>query len=344
MATRAEVSVLLPARNAAKTIAEALQSLVDQTLEQWECWIIDDGSTDDTGAIAEAWAARDARFRVIRWRDPQGIVAALNLAAARARAPRLARQDADDRSWPQRLERSLALLDTEPRLGGVATLVRIMPSDLLSAGMQAYREWVNAAVTPQQIEREIWIESPLPHPAMVMRRRAFVQLGGYLAGPWPEDYDLWLRMHAAGWRFAKVPQVLYDWRHHPDRLSFHDPRYNAAAFLECKLRHLQPTLRNRTLVIWGAGRDGRRLANALQAKGYRVHAFIDIDPRKIGRCRLGIPVYAPQALEPGGALARRTVPHMLLLVAVGQRGARKLIRQRLAEFDRRELVDFLCLH
>lgn len=338
------VSVLLPARNAAATLDEALAGLRAQTLTDWECLIVDDGSTDETPAIARAWAAGDGRIRLLPSPARRGIVAALRAAAARARAAVFARQDADDISRPRRLAASLALLESDASLGAVACRVRLFPGDALGEGLRVYGDWLNEAVTPEQIAGEIWVESPLPHPAVVMRREAYTGCGGYRHGPWPEDYDLWLRLHRAGWRFAKVPEVLYDWRHRPGRLTFSDPRYAPEAFLRCKLEHLEPRLRGRALVVWGAGRDGRRLARALAARGVETAAFIDIDPRKVGRERLGRPVHPPEALGDSGCLGRGALPEALVLVAVGSRGARALIRERLAGLGRGEPADFLCLH
>ncbi len=345
----ARISVLLPAHNAEATLDEALTGLVDQTLREWECLLVDDGSTDRTPEIAAAWAARDARVRVLHHRRREGIVAALQTAAAHAAASILARQDADDRSRPHRFAATLQLLASRPDLGAAACLVETSPADRVTAGLRDYCAWLNGLVTSDQIEREIWVESPLPHPATLIRREAFEACGGYRAGDRPEDYDLWLRMHLAGWRFAKVPEPLYLWRHHEHRLTFRDPRYRPAAFLACKIDHLEALLRERSVVIWGAGRDGKRLAHALIDRGLSPRAFIDIDRRKIGGRRLGLPVHPPNHLEGGPEALRPATSSAsgkkpIVLAAVGTKGARGLIRARLTEMGWRERQDFLCLH
>ncbi len=342
------VSILLPACDAAATLVEALDSLLAQTLIDWECVLIDDGSRDATGAVAEDYARRDARFRVTHHAQRAGIVAALNRAASLARAPFLARQDADDRSHPDRLALSLELLAADSGLGAVACGVEIYPAEAVTPGLRAYADWLNGLVSPVHIAREIWVESPLPHPAVLMRREALAGCGGYREGDWPEDYDLWLRMHIAGWRFAKVPEIHYQWRHHPRRLTLVDPRYRPEAFLACKLEHLAPFLRGRAALIWGAGRDGKRLARGLRGKAIEPVAFIDIDPRKIGAQRLGLPVLAPDALRgrslPPSVAARAGGARPLVLAAVGTRGARGLIRAQLRALGWSEPEDFLCLH
>jgi len=333
------VSILLPVRDAAGTLPDALGSLTRQTATDWECILVDDASRDATAAVARDWAARDRRIVVHRLPEHGGIVAALRCGVSHARGRFLARQDADDISLPTRLETTLARIEPDRSVGAAACGVELFPAPAIGPGLRAYAEWLNGLITPEALAREIWVESPLPHPAVVMRREAYEEVGGYQEPPWPEDYDLWLRMHGAGWKLVQTGEVLYRWRHHQGRLTFRDPRYDPAAFLACKLHHLMPHLRDRSLLIWGAGRDGKRLARALGERGCNPVGFIDIDPRKIGRTRLGLPVRAPGCLEGGPG----SPPHRIL-VAVGTAGARELIRRRLVEMGWTEPEDFLCLH
>src|SRR5687768_4094142 len=95
------VSFLIPVRNAAATLDEALASVALQTFGDWEAILVDDGSTDSSAALLEDWTRRDSRFRLLRQPEPLGIVAALNRALEAAAAPVLARMDADDVSLPQ---------------------------------------------------------------------------------------------------------------------------------------------------------------------------------------------------------------------------------------------------
>ncbi|MBD3235548.1 MAG: glycosyltransferase [Candidatus Eisenbacteria bacterium] len=335
-----QISLLLPVRNGAATLHEALDSLAQQTFRDWECVIVDDGSRDETAEICRRWTRCDPRFVLHSLLESRGVAGALQHAASHARGALLGRQDADDRSRADRLARQIDYLHTHPRCVAVASRVHLFPPEALTPGLRAYARWLDETLTPDQIAREIWVESPLPHPAALMRREAFEACGGYRQGPWPEDYDLWLRLHLRGGRLGKVDACLYDWRHHLDRLTFRDPRYSPAAFLDCKLQHLLPALSGRPLRIWGAGRDGRRLLRALRDRGADARAFVDIDPRKIGRTRLGLPVESPRAIDPSDVRER----HEMLLVAVGTRGARALIRARLERLGLHELDDFICLH
>jgi hypothetical protein len=170
----------------------------------------------------------------------------------------------------------------------------------------------------------------------MLRASALRAIGGYRDGAFPEDYDLWLRLDAAGFALAKLPRVLLRWRRGPRAATARDPRYEGAPFPELKAPFLVARLRSvaRPIDVWGAGRTGRLLARALEPHGARASRFIDIDPKKIGRTARGVPIVAVDALAPP---AERWV-----VVALGARGARDLARAELLRRGYREGDDFLC--
>ena len=227
-----------------------------------------------------------------------------------------------------------------PSLDVVASLVAHFPDATLREGLRIYESWLNSLVSHDQILRERFIESPIPHPAAMVRRSVLEEAGGYRDAGFPEDYDLWLRLAAAGKRFGKVPEILYFWRHHEARLTFTDPRYAVERFLGCKAHHLTlgPLKGTDSVIVWGAGQTGRRLSKHLIREGAPVTSFIDIDPAKIGGTLRGRPVHPPDELECLVQEARAPV----VLAAVSSRGARALIQQRLESLELRETVDFWC--
>ncbi len=331
------VSILLPVYNGALTLPDCLQSISEQTFRRFELIVVDDGSTDRSVEILGQVADRDDRIVVLRRRH-QGIVAALRAAAEVARGDYLARIDADDRADPSRLARQVRWLQRRPALGAVGCLVRsFTDSGTITDGWRQYESWLNRRRTNDEIQRDLFVESPLAHPSTLIRSKAYHAVGGYRDFDGPEDYDLWLSLAGAGWELAKVPAVLLEWRDHPGRLTRTDPRYRPEAFLRLKAHHLaRGPLGSaaRPIWIWGAGRYGRHLARALEPEGIRPEAFIDIDPIKIGRTRRGRPIVAPEAL--------RAAPEAMVLAAVPVPGARTLIRRRLNSLGRREGCDYIC--
>jgi glycosyltransferase involved in cell wall biosynthesis len=320
------VSVLMPCRDAASTLEAAITSLVGQSLSDFELVVVDDGSGDATAEQLAAWAQRDRRLRLLRI-EARGIIPALNAGLQACRAQIIARMDADDIAEPNRLQAQFEMLRARPDLAAVGCLVAGYPPERLAEGFRLYIEWQNRLTEPEAIAREMFIESPLVHSSMSIRREWLERLGGYQERGWPEDYDLWLRMHIAGARFAKVPVVLLYWRDRPDRLTRTDPRYSVENFLRAKAHYLVrgPLGGRDAVVVWGAGQMGRRLAKHLQREGAPLAAFVDIDPHKVGRKRRGCPIVAPESLPEVWRRYRRPA----LLACVGSRGARQLIREQL---------------
>lgn len=334
-AARPDVSVLLPFRDAQGTLEAALHSVLVERDVALELIAVDDGSADDGPQIAAGIAASDPRLRLLRAQGV-GIARTLQMAAAAARAPLLARMDADDVSLPGRLPAQLQALLAQPGLGAIGTRVEAFPEHAVAEGMRRYVRWQNGLITPDDHRRQLFVESPLCHPSVMMRAEALARIGGFRDGPFPEDYDLWLRLDAAGFGLAKLPQVLLRWRHGERRATLRDPRYARERFLELKAPHLARRLGGtpRPVDLWGAGPTGKRVARALEACGVRVARFIDIDPRKIGGAARGAPVVAPEALHAPG--------RHWVLVALGARGARDLARAALDVAGHREGEDYLC--
>jgi glycosyltransferase involved in cell wall biosynthesis len=330
------VSILMPARNARATLDEAVASIVAQSFTDWELIAVEDGSGDGTPELLAAWARRDPRIRVLHNPEPRGLVNSLNRAAAAARAPVLARMDADDVSLPSRLERQVERL-----AGGdvelVGCRVRYFPEELVAGGARRYEEWLNSLTTPEEHARDVFVECPIAHPTMLLRREAFECVGGYVDRGWPEDYDLCLRLWQAGFRMAKVPELLFHWRERPDRTSRIHPAYQPDAFYRFKAHYLRATvLAERPALVMGAGPVGKALARALREAGAVVRAFAEVDPGKIGQRIMDAPV-----LDADSAWKLRG--EVFGLAAVGRPAGRASLRAVCSAAGWVEGDDFCCV-
>jgi glycosyltransferase involved in cell wall biosynthesis len=330
-----DISIVLPFRDAGATLPACLASIVRQRGVAFELVAVDDGSADDSAAVVARLARDDRRVRLLS-PGRVGLVAALNLGAAEARGPLLARMDADDLMHPDRLRLQRDHLAANPDLALVGSRVALFPRRLVRAGYAEYERWQNRVLTPAEVSNNIYVESPFAHPSVMLRRAALTAVGGYRDGPFPEDYELWLRMHAAGLPMAKLPRVLLAWREGAGRASRVDPRYARAGFDALRAEYLarDPRLtQGRELVYWGAGRSTRLRARLLIERGFPPAAWIDIDPRKIGQRVWGAPVH------PRAWLARRPKPFVLVYVA--NHGAHDLIGGWLAELGYAPGADYL---
>jgi len=332
------VSVLMPFRDAAATIAETLESIHRQSFDDYELIAVNDGSSDASPEIVAEYAAADPRIHLQRSPE-RGLVPALNHGLELARSELIARMDANDLMHRARLELQFAYLQRHPEISLVSCQVRAFPGHLVQRGYREYIRWQNLCLSPEQIGANLFVESPLPHPSVMFRREPVLRLGGYRQGPFPEDYDLWLRLHEQGERMAKLARVLLDWRESPQRTSRQDPRYSREAFDRLRAEYLArcPLLheRSRELVIWGAGRETRKRCAHLLARGYEVQAWVDIDPKKIGNRIRGAPVVGPDWL--------RRQPRPLVLCYVNNHGARDLIARELHAMGYRRSCDYLTV-
>lgn len=330
------VCALMPCRDAADHVEAAISSLEAQSFRDFDVVAVDDGSIDATPEHLHRWSARDARVQVIR--TPKlGLVPALNAGLAMTTAEFVARMDADDVACPDRFRRQLDMLDSDPALAACGTGVWYFPRAAVRDGARRYERWINSLVTPDQIARDIFVECPIPHPTLMIRREVLDDVGGYRDPGWPEDYDLVLRLWAEGHRMAKTSEILLHWREGAHRLSRTDSRYDDAAFRRCKVNWLARTLlaARDGAVVWGAGPVGKAMARELAAAGVVIRAFIDLDPRKIGQEIHGAPVEEPSAIDRfRGALA---------LAAVGSDAARAEIRTALDNAGWREMQDYCAV-
>jgi glycosyltransferase involved in cell wall biosynthesis len=328
-----QVSILMPVWNAAATLPAALRSVSAQTFRDWELVAANDGSDDASLDVLVRAARKDRRIRVVSAAHA-GIVEALRSATALASAPLLARMDADDLMNPDRLRLQVARLGSAPRVDVLATRVRSIGAG--GEGMRRYVDWQNGLLTHDEMVANFFVESPIAHPSVLMRRDLFERAGGYRETGWAEDFDLWHRLREHGARFEKLPDELLSWRDGEDRLTRTHPMYAEKKFYAAKLHYFRRhPLCKSPVTVWGAGPIGRDWVRDLLRVGIDVPRVIDIDPKKIGRT---IASGRVKVVSPEAALSSR---EGLILGAVGARGARDLIRAQLLRASLVEGSDFL---
>lgn len=318
------ISIVMPFRNAAATLPEALASVQAQTFTDWELLAVDDRSSDDSAALVAAFAAGDERVHLLENQSSRGVVGASETAGRAAKADWLARMDSDDVSHPERLERQWKLAESRPELDVIGCGVEILTP--LGDGMARHVDWVNSLRDSREIANARFIENPLVHPSALMRKAAVQAAGGYREVPWAEDHDLWLRLLEAGAAFGKVPETLMGWRDSPGRLTRSDARYGDVFRNKMRAHFLarMPAVKERGVVVAGAGPIGKAIAQELLLRGIEVKGFHEVHPRRIGEKIHGAEV---AGLDEFGKRWREAV----MLSAVGVPGAREDISRMAAE-------------
>lgn len=205
------VTVLIPAHNAGAFLREAVDSILGQTFTDFECLVIDDGSTD--GAVEALRVIPDPRLRIERNPRNLGLIATLNRGLELARAPLLARMDADDLALAQRLEKQVAAFAVDPALTVMGTWAQYI-DDHGSRGA-VFR----TPATHDGIVAHSLVGSPFVHPSVMFRVAAVRAVGGYPSdAPHAEDYALWLKL-VLHHRCANLPEVLMLYRVHGGQVS-----------------------------------------------------------------------------------------------------------------------------
>lgn len=396
-----QVSIVIPFKDAESTLSECMASIEAQTFRDFEALFIDDGSGDagpdlvaarcDRGTLvaSDNSEARDVPasspwFRLLS-NPGTGIVSALNHGISEAQGEVIVRMDADDIMHPQRIERQMAHLQGYRDASGSSPEIHVScccvePFGEVGPGLHEYFRWQNSLLSVEAIHAARFIECPLQHPTLALRRSILVEEGGYRPGNFPEDYELILRLLHKGYRIEKLNRALLQYRCSPGQLSQKAARYNREAFHRVRKEYLQKydrlqrRLKEEVFVVWGASRRSRRRFED-HFPGWKPAYFVDVNPNLIEtrsstarRSRSGQhpgdhPVRAggppgfadapgeSQASAKSEGLWDVRSPEMLfqdpgrpfVLVYVNARGARPMIEAALQEHDYAPDRDYLCI-
>ena len=202
------VSFLLCVHNTKRPewLERSLESVCTQTFEDFEIILCDDGSNAETVAVIEAWRQREPRLRVLRNEVNRGLAFSLNRCLEVATGEYVVRQDDDDASSPDRLEKQIAFAREHPEYSIIGTAMFLMDD----AG-----GWGTRHVKPEPHKKDFLWGSQFFHPTVLMRRADVMRVAGYRVSRETrrtEDYDLFVRMYAAGMKGYNLQEPLYYYR------------------------------------------------------------------------------------------------------------------------------------
>ena len=235
--TMPKISIIMGIYNCADTLAEAVDCIVAQTVSDWELILCDDGSSDDTYAVASSYQERyPDRIVLLQNERNLGLNATLNNCLAVAKGDYIARMDGDDICLPDRFEKELTVLEAEPNIG-------IVSSDM--AHFDETGMWGRIAHPTYPEPKDFLHETPFCHAPCMVRREAYEAVGGYSVSDKllrVEDYHLWVKMYAAGYKGKNIHEVLYQMRDDRNAYSRRKFRYRInearVRVLAVKMLHL----------------------------------------------------------------------------------------------------------
>ncbi|KMK75028.1 glycosyltransferase family 2 protein [Alkalihalobacillus pseudalcaliphilus] len=208
-----KVSIIMGIYNCSLTLEEAIYSLFDQTFQDWELIMCDDGSTDETFKIASSFAKRYENIHVLHHKQNKGLAHCLNACLKKAKGEYIARQDGDDRSRQERLEKEVDFLDNHQQF------------DIVSTGMNFFDDhgfWGHIQLQERPNAFDFIPQTPFCHAPSMFRRQAILKVDGYDVTKKTlrvEDYHLWFKMYANGSRGYNLQEILYEVRDDRDAIK-----------------------------------------------------------------------------------------------------------------------------
>lgn len=224
------ITVLMPVYNGAKYLRPAIESVLAQTFADFEFLIIDDGSCDDSLKICRAYV--DTRIRLVENGVNLGLIATLNKGLGFARGEYIARMDCDDVCASERFEKQLRFMERHPEIGGCGTWFQKISEDKT--------EIIRPPVDDGAIRFFLMFDNAFAHNTMMLRR-SVMERHALRYDPdykYAEDYEFWVRCirHA---KFANLPEVLLNYRYHPENTSNRFQIEQGATADRVRIRHLE---------------------------------------------------------------------------------------------------------
>ncbi|MEM6317702.1 MAG: glycosyltransferase family 2 protein [Bacteroidota bacterium] len=303
------ISILMPVRNTAMYLKDCVQSILNQTEQHWELLAIDDHSTDNSWAILSAFSKKDARIKVFQNKG-RGIITALRLAFSESKGKLITRMDSDDLMVSQKLAALKRPLLKKGRGYLTTGLVHYFSDNELGEGYRKYQNWLNSLTQNGTNFSEIYKECVIPSPCWMVYRNDLKKCQAFHLNRYPEDYDLCFRFYEQRLKVIPCNVVLHHWRDYAQRTSRTDKHYRDNSFLLLKMSYFLQLDYNakRPLLLWGAGKKGKWIAQYLVQHQYSFQWICNND-KKIGKEIYG------QLLQPISTLNTIQRPQLIISVA-----------------------------
>jgi alpha-1,3-rhamnosyltransferase len=299
------VSVVMAVYNGERFLADAVTSVLEQTMPDLELIVVDDGSTDSTPGILQRYAAADRRVRVVQAQHG-GVPRAVNTGIREARYEWIARTDSDDRMLPHRLERQLAFLDQHPELAVAASGCYFINAAGKRIG--SFSHAVDVERARRELRPACFVE--ITQSTVLMKKAAVLEAGGYRDFSYAEDRDLWGRLATAGYAMACQPEFLVEYRLHGGSMTMNDAfrQHELCSFIDYNIVRRWQRLPETSLDEYRTWKQGQglkgRVSEMLNLGA--LHAFKRAS-RHYGEgryCRCALTLAAAFSLNPGHIAGR----------------------------------------
>jgi len=278
------ISIVMPVHNTGKYLPDCIDSIIDQSYNNWELIAVNNGSTDSSLSVLKEYELIDSRIKIVHL-DQANLLKSLRVGYSKTKGDCIHRMDSDDKMPAYKLESMLAALVNVGR-GSVVTGGTSYFSDerTIGDGFKRYDKWLCEVARLNSHAVEIYRECVIPSNCWLIYRKDFELVGGFNPSVFPEDYDLCFRFYANKLKIIGLETILHFWRDRADRISRNWECYKDNRFFKLKVNYFMQVEHDesRPLVIWGAGKNGKDLSKLFTALNQEIHWVCDND-RKIGK-------------------------------------------------------------
>jgi glycosyltransferase involved in cell wall biosynthesis len=320
-------------KNTEPYLCECLDSILAQTYTNWELIAVNDHSSDGSLEVLQQYALKDRRILFIN--SPRHkLIPALKEGYKHIKGSLLNRMDSDDIMPNYKLE----IMVEKWQKYGKGTIIaggtqHFIKGAEVGEGFKRYDKWLNQIARDNSYYEEIYQECVIPSHCWLIHREDFEMAGGFEPEVYPEDYDLVFRFYKRKFKVKGIAKVLHFWRDREERISRTWDCYKDNRYFELKLNYFYQIDRdkNRPLILWGAGRNGKDMAKLLLQRENNFHWVCD-NEKKIGKEIYGINLSHFENVK--------SIDNAQTLIVVSSPSAKREIKSLLKSWKKSPVIDY----
>ncbi len=327
------VSIIMAVKDTAIYLDECIQSIINQTYQNWELIAVNDHSSDGSDQLLQTYANSDTRIRFFNSDRPK-LIPTLQVGYKHAKGILINRMDSDDKMPDYKLE----VLVNEWEKYGKGTVIaggteHFVDEGEVGDGFLKYEQWLNEVARTSTHYQEIYKECVIPSHCWLIHKEDFDAVGAFDPIIYPEDYDLCFRLYRQGYNIVGIDKILHHWRDRSNRISRTWDEYKDNRYFELKLRFFYEIDRDRSrpLVLWGAGKNGKDMAKLLQSYDDTFFWACD-NERKIGKDIYGVRMQHYQNIS------ELQNPQIMVVVSAPQ--GKSEIKTQLDTWNKKPVLDY----
>ena len=327
------VSIIMAVKDTAPYLHDCIDSVINQTYQNWELIAVNDHSTDDTPNILQEYADKDSRIKVFHSLGHR-LIPTLQEGYSRAKGILINRMDSDDKMPDYKLQ---VLVDEWSKYGKGTIIAggtqHFVDEGVVGDGFLRYEQWLNEVARTSTHYQEIYQECVIPSHCWIIHKEDFDAAGAFDPVIYPEDYDLCFRIYRLGLKVVGIDKILHYWRDRSNRISRTWEEYKDNRYFDMKLRFFYELDRDRsrTLILWGAGRNGKDMAKLLLSYDDTFHWVCD-NERKIGKDIYGVRLQHFNEVK--------DLENTQIMIVVTSPDGKKEIREFLTSWGKKPVEDY----